>query len=112
MIDRALAFGKTKEDTANGIQNPIRNFTSWMNAGTINIFFVLPSSGEREYTVKEFSNEMSEFIGDVPEAENVIVGGFSFGGTPISVRFQSQDYTQLMKAKELMKAETQKNIWC
>jgi len=108
MIDRALEFAKTKEDTANGIQNPIQNFTSWMNAGTINIFFVLPSSGEREYTIKEFSNELSEYIGDVPEAENVTVGGFSFGGTPISVRFQSQDYTQLMKAKELMKAELKK----
>jgi multidrug efflux pump subunit AcrB len=109
MINRSLEFSKTWEDTATGIENPIKNFTSWMNGGTINVFFVLPSSGEREYTISEFSSGLSEFIGDVPEAENVSVGGWSFGGTPISVRFQSSDYSQLMKAKELLKAEL-KNI--
>lgn len=108
MIDRSLRFAKTWEDSSKGIANPIKNFTSWMNSGNINIFFVLPSSGEREYTIGEFSNSLSEFIGDVPEAENVRVGGWSFGGTPISVRFQSPDYVQLMKAKDLMKEELKK----
>ena len=42
------------------------------------------------------------------EAENVTVGGWNFGGTPISVRFQSPDYAQLMKAKDLMKDELKK----
>ena len=72
---------------------------SWMDGNTINIFFVLPSSAERDYTIKEFSNELSEYIGDVPEAENLTVGGFSFGGSPISVRFQSVDYNQLMESQ-------------
>ena len=44
LINMALEFGKTKEDTLKGVKNPIHNFTSWMNGNTINIFFVLPSS--------------------------------------------------------------------
>jgi multidrug efflux pump subunit AcrB len=105
VIDKALEFGKEFEDTTNGIINPIKNFTSWMNANTINIFFVLPTSDKRDYTIGEFSDQLSEFIGVVPEAENVIVGGWSFGGTPISVMFKSSDYAQLIKAKELLKDE-------
>jgi len=35
----------------------------------------------------------------------VIVGGFSFGGTPIAVRFQSSDYQALIRAKDLLKDE-------
>ncbi len=76
-----------------------------MGGGTLSIFFVLPSSAEREYSVGEFSDALAEYIGEVPEAENVIVGGFSFGGTPISVRFQSSDYQQLLAAKDLLKDE-------
>lgn len=108
LIDKSLAFGKTWEDTANGVLNPIRNFTSWRDgAGTINIFFVLPSSGERDYTIGKFSDELSEYIGIVPEAENVTVGGWNFGGSPITVKLQSTDYKQLLKAKELLKDELQ-----
>jgi multidrug efflux pump subunit AcrB len=76
-----------------------------MNGGTVNIFFVLPSAAVRDYDVGEFSDALAEYIGEVPEAENVIVGGFSFGGTPVSVRFQSSDYEQLLMAKELLKDE-------
>ncbi len=104
LIDKALAFGKEWEEEKNEI-NPIINFTSWMNGGTINVFFVLPSSGERDYTIGEFSDSLSEYIGNVPEAENVTVGGWNFGGNPISVKFQSTDYSQLLKAKELLKEE-------
>lgn len=107
LIDRALEFGKKWEDEKN-IVNPIVNFTSWMNAGTINIFFVLPSSGDRDYTIGDFSDALSEYIGVVPEAESVTVGGWNFGGNPISVKFRSTDYTQLLKAKELLKEELQK----
>jgi len=107
LIDQALAFGKSWEEEKN-ITNPIVNFTSWMNGGTINIFFVLPSSDEREYSIGEFSDALGEYIGEVPEAENITIGGWNFGGNPISVKFQSTDYTQLLKAKELMKEELQK----
>lgn len=106
LIDKAVAFGKSWEEGKN-IKNPIENFTSWMNEGTINIFFVLPSSDERDYTIGEFSDSLSEFIGIVPEAENITVGGWNFGGNPISVKFQSADYSQLLKAKELLKDELQ-----
>ena len=105
LIDKSLAFANDwKEHDEHGL-SPIQNFTSWMDGGTINIFFVLPSSAEREYTIASFSDSLSAYIGNVPEAENITVGGWNFGGTPISVKFQSKDYAQLMKAKDLMKDE-------
>lgn len=109
LIDKALMFGASWEDSAKGIKNPIQNFTSWMNGDELNIFFVLPSSAEREYTIGQFSDSLSAFIGSVPETENITVGGWNFGGTPISVRFTSTSYDQLLKAKELLKGEL-KNI--
>ena len=96
---------KVGKIAVNGVLNPIQNFTSWMNGDPMNIFFVLPSSDKRDYTIAEFSDQFSEYIGVVPEAENITVGGWNFGGTPISVRFKSTDYDQLMKAKELLKDE-------
>ncbi len=106
LIDKALQFAKEWEDE--GKANPIENFTSWMNGGTLNIFIVLPSSADRDYSIGEFSQALGDYIGTVPEAENVSVGGWSFGGTPISVRFASTDYSQLMKAKDLLKKELKK----
>jgi multidrug efflux pump subunit AcrB len=105
VIDRSLAFATDWDHPQKGDLSPIQNYTSWMNGNTMNIFFVLPSSAERDYSVGEFSDALAEYIGTVPEAENVIVGGFSFGGTPIAVRFQSSDYQQLIKAKDLLKDE-------
>jgi len=107
LIDKALLFGASWEDSAKGVVNPIRNFTSWMNGDEVNIFFVLPSSAEREYTIAQFSDSLSAFIGSVPEAENITVGGWNFGGTPISVRFTSTNYDQLLKAKDLLKKKLQ-----
>jgi len=108
LIEKSLAFGEVwKDSTKDGI-DPIKNFTSWRDGGTINIFFVLPSSGEREYTIGEFSHALGEYIGTFPEAENISVGGWQFGGDPISVKFMSHDYTQLMKAKDLLKEELKK----
>jgi multidrug efflux pump subunit AcrB len=108
LIDKSLKFAKDWDNPEKGKLNPIQNYTSWMNGGTINIFFVLPSSGERGYSIGEFSDALSEYIGNVPEAENVTVGGWTFGGSPISVRFQSSDYSQLLKAKDLLKDELKK----
>lgn len=107
LIERALEFAD-KWENEKKIKNPIQNYTSWMNGGTINIFFVLPSSGDRDYTIGEFSDALSEYIGPMPAAENITVGGWNFGGNPISVRFQSADYSQLLKAKELLKDELNK----
>ncbi|MBE2281677.1 MAG: efflux RND transporter permease subunit [Ignavibacteriaceae bacterium] len=109
MIETSLQFGREWSEAVEGRLNPIEKYTSWMNAGTINIFFVLPSAADRDYTVGEFSDALSAYIGNVPEAENLIVGGWTFGGNPISVKFQSTDYSQLLKAKELLKSEL-KNI--
>jgi len=106
LIDKAIEFGKEWENE--GKTNPIGNFTSWMNGGTVNIFFVLPSSANRDYSIGEFSQALGDYIGSVPEAENVSVGGWSFGGTPISVKFSSTDYSQLLKAKDLLKEELKK----
>jgi len=105
MIERSLAFAEEWDHPKKGELNPIQDYISWQGGNTVSIFFVLPSSADREYDVGEFSDALAEYIGTVPEAENVIVGGFSFGGTPISVRFQSSDYQQLLAAKELLKSE-------
>ena len=106
IINRAQDFAKDWE--AKGNTYPIVNFTSWMQGGTLNIFFVLPSSADRDYSIGEFSQALGDFIGTVPEAEAVTVGGWQFGGRPISVRFSSTDYNQLFKAKELLKDELKK----
>jgi multidrug efflux pump subunit AcrB len=108
MINKSLKFAEEWDNPKKGDKNPIQNYTSWMNGGTINIFFVLPSSEFRGYTIGEFSDALSEYIGSVPEADNIIVGGWTFGGSPISVRFQSPDYNQLLKAKNLLKNELKK----
>jgi len=108
LIAKSLKFAKEWDNPEKGDKNPIQNYNSWMNGGTINIFFVLPSSEYRGYTIAEFSDALSEYLGPVPEADNVIIRGWSFGGTPISVRFQSSDYRQLLKAKDLLKGELRK----
>lgn len=108
MINKSLKFSEEWDNPKKGNKNPIQNYTSWMNGGIINIFFVLPSSEFRGYSIGEFSDALSEYIGSVPEADNIIVGGWSFGGSPISVRFQSSDYNQLLKAKNLLKNELKK----
>ena len=108
LINKSLKFAEEWDNPKKGDKDPIQNYTSWMNGGTINIFFVLPSSEFRGYTIGEFSDALSEYIGSVPEADNIIVGGWTFGGSPISVRFQSPDYNQLLKAKNLLKNELKK----
>jgi multidrug efflux pump subunit AcrB len=106
IIDKAHDFAEEWEMKGNIY--PITNFTSWMQGGTLNIFIVLPSSAERDYSISEFSQALGDYIGTVPEAEGVTVGGWQFGGRPISVRFASTDYNQLFKAKELLKDELKK----
>jgi multidrug efflux pump subunit AcrB len=106
LIDKAQDFAKEWE--SKGKTYPIVNYTSWMQGGTLNIFFVLPSSAKRDYSIGDFSEALGDYIGVVPEAEAVTVGGWQFGGRPISVRFASTDYNQLFKAKELLKQELKK----
>jgi len=106
LIDKAHDFAEEWEMKGN--LYPITNFTSWMQGGTLNIFIVLPSSADRDYSISEFSQALGDYIGTVPEAEGVTVGGWQFGGRPISVRFASTDYNQLFKAKELLKDELKK----
>ena len=106
LIDKAIAFAKDWEEK--GKTYPIENYTSWMNGGVLNIFFVLPSSADRDYSIGDFSKALGDYVGTVPEAENVSVGGWQFGGSPISVRFSSTDYNQLFNAKELLKQELKK----
>jgi len=108
IIQRAMEFGKTKADLSKDIPNAITNQVSWLQNSTINVFLTLIKNEYRNYTVNQFSKEMGEYIGSVPEAESINVkdeGGF---GYPVSIRFMSSDYQQLHKAKELLKKELQK----
>ena len=66
LIDKAQAFAKEWEEQ--GKTYPITNYTSWMNGGTLNIFFVLPSSADRDYSISEFSQALGDYVGSVPES--------------------------------------------
>jgi len=105
LVERSVAFASEWDHPQRGDEDPIQGYVSWMSGNTVNIFFVLPGGETREFSVGDFSDDLAEYLGDVPAAENIVVGGFSFGGTPIAVRFQSTDYDQLLKAKELLKDE-------
>jgi multidrug efflux pump subunit AcrB len=109
LIQKALDFGKTWAIPEKNYENAIQNHVSWMGGTTMNIFLVMIPNKDRDFTLLEFSNALAEYIGSVPEAENINIGSAgSFGGSPISVRFLSADYHQLMRAKELFKAELKK----
>jgi len=109
IISSALSFGAKKAAETEGGDNVIQNYVSWSNGTQISIFLVLPPNEERDYTVNDFSNELSEEIGEFPEAESINVQGAAvFGGNPISVRFLSIDYEQLRKIKERFKEEIRK----
>ncbi len=88
--------------------NPIENYMSWGGRGDINIFLDLIPATERDWAVNDFLSDLSEYIGTIPEAENVNIRSASFGGSPVAVRFLSADYTQLLKAKNLLKEELEK----
>lgn len=106
VIKKATDFAKLKEEET-GI-NPIVSHSSWKGGTNINVSLKLIDAEKRDYSINDFSDELAEYIGEVPEAENFHVGGTGFGGFPISVKFASQDYNQLHKAKDLMKAELRK----
>ncbi len=106
VIEKALAYGKIMEDE-DGV-NPIENYMSWGGRGNINIFLDLIPATEREWAVNDFLSDLSDYIGTIPEAEHVNIRTASFGGSPVSVRFLSADYTQLLRAKNLLKEELQK----
>lgn len=105
LVESSVSFASSWDHPERGEQNPVQGYVSWMSGNTINVFFVLPGGEERDYSVSAFSDGLAEHLGEFPEAENIVVGGFSFGGTPISVRFESTDYEQLLKAKDLLKEE-------
>lgn len=103
IIEKALAYGKIKEEE-DGI-NPIENYSSWGRGGSINIFLDLIPATEREWSVNDFLNELGDYVGTIPEAEHINIRTASFGGSPISARLLSTDYSQLLKAKNLLKEE-------
>ncbi len=60
---------------------------------------------DRDCSANEFANVLSEKMGTVPEAENLVYGsGTVFGGPPISVSFSSNDIKELKAATEELKA--------
>ncbi|MBB6480927.1 efflux RND transporter permease subunit [Spirochaeta isovalerica] len=106
VIDRSLAFAEEYAMPDKGYDNGIVNYVSWSNGSTISIFLTLIPNEVRNFTVKDFSDQLSQNLGFFPEVESITVGGESaFGGNPISVRFLSLDYDQLIKAAELFKEE-------
>lgn len=106
VLIRALEFGKSYAIPEKGYENGIVSYLSWSDGSILSVFLTLIPSQDRNYTVKEFSSHLSESLGYFPEVESLTVEGNSaFGGSPISVRFLSHDYDQLMKASDLFKEE-------
>ncbi len=106
VIERALKFGEQYAMTEEGYDNGIISYVSWSNGSDISVFLTLIPNEVRQYTVKEFSDNMAENLGFFPEVESINVGGeTAFGGNPISIRFLSHDYDQLMKAADIFKEE-------
>jgi len=103
VIEKALAYGDIMEEE-DGV-NPIENYMSWGSRGNINVFLDLIPATEREWSVNDFLGDLSDYIGTIPEAENLNIRTASFGGSPVSVRLLSTDYNQLLKAKNLLKDE-------
>jgi len=106
MIEKALAYGEIREEK-DGV-NPIENYMSWGGRGNINIFLDLIPATQRDWSVNDFLGELGEFVGTIPEAENINIRTASFGGSPVSARLLSTDYSQLLKAKNLLKEELSK----
>ncbi|MEE9189968.1 MAG: efflux RND transporter permease subunit [Candidatus Neomarinimicrobiota bacterium] len=105
VIEKALSYGKIMEEE-DGI-NPIEKYVSWGGRGDINIFLDLIPSSQRDWSVNDFLGNLSDYIGTIPQAENVNIRTASFGGSPVSTRLLSTDYSQLLKAKNLLKEELQ-----
>lgn len=106
LIERALKFGEQYAMPEEGYDNGIISYVSWSNGSDISVFLTLIPNEVRRYTVKEFSDNMSENLGFFPEVESINVGGgTAFGGYPVSIRFLSQDYEQLMNAADIFKEE-------
>jgi len=106
VIERALEFSKAYAMPEEGYENGIISYVSWSNGSNISVFLTLIPNEIRTHTVKEFSDDLSANLGYFPEVESITVGGdTAFGGNPISIRFLSHDYDQLMKASDLFKEE-------
>jgi len=106
VIDRSLVFAEKYAMAEEGYDRGIVNYVSWSNGSSISIFLTLIPNEVRNFTVKDFSDDLSENLGFFPEVESITVGGeTTFGGNPISVRFLSFDYDQLNKAAQLFKDE-------
>ena len=74
----------------------------------VHLNFLNEKSERFKRLTNEFMEELNEYIGSVPEADNVDIGTATFGGRPISIKLLSSDYSQLLRAKDLLKAELEK----
>ncbi|NNE28118.1 MAG: efflux RND transporter permease subunit, partial [Saprospiraceae bacterium] len=97
---------KFTEQQSNGmevVENVIRRIGPGTSKATL-LVNLLPGEN-REFSANEFANALSDKIGPVREAENIVYNsGTTFGGSPISVSFSSNDINELKAATEELKA--------
>ncbi|TRX59576.1 efflux RND transporter permease subunit [Fulvivirga sp. M361] len=76
------------------------------HAGQISVFYrELDGTGINEYDI---INGIRDKIGEVPDAEKLLVGGQNRFGKPISIRLLGADYDELQRARDDLKNELRK----
>ncbi|MFN0728514.1 efflux RND transporter permease subunit [Polaribacter gochangensis] len=90
----------------------IENVIKRVGPGTANATLtinLLPGES-REFSSPEITNAIREKVGKIYSAESLTFGsGGNFGGSPIAVSLLGNNISELKAAKELLKAELEKN---
>ncbi|WKD85538.1 Swarming motility protein SwrC [Polaribacter huanghezhanensis] len=100
----------TKKQTGN--VSVVENVIKRVGPGTANATLtinLLPGES-REFSSPEITNAIREKVGKVYSAESLTFGsGGNFGGSPVAVSLLGNNISELKAAKELLKAELEKN---
>ncbi len=100
----------TKKQTGNVrvVENVIKRVGPGTANGTLTIN-LLPGES-REFSSPEITNAIREKVGKIYSAESLTFGsGGNFGGSPVAVSLLGNNISELKAAKELLKAELEKN---
>ena len=101
-------FTKRQSDNSRVVQNIIKRVGPGTANGTLTIN-LLPGES-REFSSPEITNAIREKVGRIYSAESLVFGsGGNFGGSPVAVSLLGNNISELKAAKELLKAELEKN---
>ncbi len=102
------AFTEKQTGNTRVIENVIKRVGPGTANATLTIN-LLPGES-REFSSPEITNAIREKVGKIYSAESLTFGsGGNFGGSPIAVSLLGNNISELKAAKELLKAELEKN---